>query len=321
MPVPFRPASRVYQNHHLDSTRWDPYVPRDYDIIISTAYKSGTTWTQSIVRELVVYAMRQAGITDPAHFPEPDNGSSLWPDIRIRGSVDELYAKMEAQQHRRFLKSHLPLDGLSIYTQVKYLIVVRDPRDVFMSLWNHYVSYTEDTYTRFNDTPGRQGDPFPHPPANIHDFWEMWISRGWFDWEQEGYPFWGNMRHTQSWWDYRHLENILFLHYADMKADPFRELGRIANFLDIEITDEALARIVDHTNLNTMRQRFSAAEAESDKPLIWREGAKDFFHQGINGRWQGVLTEAELAMYEQTKSRVLTPECARWLEVGRAARG
>jgi len=26
----------TYQNHHLDSTRWEPYVPRDDDIVIST---------------------------------------------------------------------------------------------------------------------------------------------------------------------------------------------------------------------------------------------------------------------------------------------
>jgi hypothetical protein len=65
-------------------------------------------------------------------------------------------------------------------------------------------------------------------PLDIHDFWAMWISRGWFGWEQQGYPFWGNLHRTQSWWNYRHWDNILFLHFADMLADPARvdvELG------------------------------------------------------------------------------------------------
>ena len=48
----------VYQNHHLDSTRWNVYKPRDNDIIISSSYKSGTTWTQSIIRELIVYSIK-----------------------------------------------------------------------------------------------------------------------------------------------------------------------------------------------------------------------------------------------------------------------
>ena len=43
----------VYQNHHLDSTRWDVVTPRDDDIVISTSYKSGTTWTQWIVYNLI----------------------------------------------------------------------------------------------------------------------------------------------------------------------------------------------------------------------------------------------------------------------------
>ena len=37
--------SRIYQNHHLDSTRWDKFIPRPDDIVITTSYKAGTTWT------------------------------------------------------------------------------------------------------------------------------------------------------------------------------------------------------------------------------------------------------------------------------------
>jgi len=44
-----------------------------------------------------------------------------------------------------------------------------------------------------------------------------------------------------------------------------------------------------------------------------------FFYKGTNGRWRGVLTDDELAMYERTKSEVMTPDCARWLEQGRKA--
>jgi aryl sulfotransferase len=302
----------------LDSTRWQAFIPRDDDIVISTSYKSGTTWTQAIVRELIIHAMQQADITDPAQFPA-DNASSLWPDCRFReGSPDELHATLEAQPHRRFLKTHLALDGLPIYARVKYLVVARDPRDVFMSLWNHHGGTTDDFLDLINNTPGRVGDPFPRCPADIHDFWATWISRGWFEWEQEGYPFWGNMHHNQSWWNYRHLDNILLVHYADLKADPLGEIRCIADFLNIEISAEALAKVVDQTSFGAMRQRAIAAQADSDEPPIFRDGARTFFHKGTNGRWREVLTEAELAMYEQTRARVLTPDCARWLELGRA---
>ena len=316
MSSPYLSPSRIYQNHSLDSTRWQAFTPRDDDIIIATSIKSGTTWTQAIIRELIVHAMQQAGVTDPAQFPASDDHSSLWPEYRlIDGTPDELGAKLAMQPHRRFLKSHLALDGLPIYRQVKYVVIARDPRDVFMSLWNHYAGYLEYYYDGINNTPGRVGDPFPHCPANIHDFWAMWINRGWFAWEQEGYPFWGNLHHNQSWWNYRHLDNILLVHYADMLADPVGEIGHMANFLGIDVSDEVLAQVVETTSLAAMRQR----AIDVDKMGAWRDGANTFFNQGTNGRWRDVLTEAELAMYEQTKTRVLTPDCARWLESGRAA--
>jgi aryl sulfotransferase len=311
--------TRTYRSHHLDSTRWDPYIPRNDDIIISTSYKSGTTWTQNIVRELIARAMQQAGVDDPTLLPKPDTDSGIWPDARWRAPLHELYVELEAQRHRRFLKTHLARDGLPIYAQVKYLVIARDPRDVFMSLWNHYAAYTDHFYAKLNNEPGRPGSPCPRCPADIHEFWRMWINRGWFDWEQEGYRFWGNMHHNQSWWEYRQLDNILLLHYADMLADPAGEIQRIARFLEIEVTDQGIELLVAHTSLAAMRQRAVAAEENENGPQSFRDGARTFFYKGTNGRWQGVLTEEELAMYERTKTNVLSPDCARWLEQGRQA--
>jgi hypothetical protein len=50
-PLPVR--TRTYQNHVFDSTYWDQYAPRPGDVIIATSYKSGTTWTQNIVLQLI----------------------------------------------------------------------------------------------------------------------------------------------------------------------------------------------------------------------------------------------------------------------------
>ena len=52
----------VYQNHHLDSTRWDDYIPRDDDIIIATSLRSGTTWMQLIVMHLIFQDMPRSSM-------------------------------------------------------------------------------------------------------------------------------------------------------------------------------------------------------------------------------------------------------------------
>src|SRR6185369_8392593 len=92
--------------------------------------------------------------------------ASPWVERRP-SSLDDLIAKLEAQEHRRCIKSHLPLDGMPFYPQVKYVVVGRDARDVFMSLWNHYSNYTPAQYERFNDWPNRVGDRLPQCPQDI----------------------------------------------------------------------------------------------------------------------------------------------------------
>jgi hypothetical protein len=117
-----------YRNHHLDSTRWDRFTARDDDIFVTTAYKAGTTWVQRIVAALVF-----GGAPLPGRLGE----ISPWIDARYMGPVEPVLAAVEAQRHRRFIKSHLAADGLRFFPQAKYVVVGRDTRDVFMSLHNH----------------------------------------------------------------------------------------------------------------------------------------------------------------------------------------
>ncbi len=304
------PPIHVYQNHTLDSTRWRHYVPRDDDIIITTSLKSGTTWMQTIVAHLVLGPCAQPDLT----------AVSPWLEGRTdaRGTTfEDILARLETQRHRRFLKSHLPLDGLPFHERVKYIVVGRDARDVFMSLWNHHTNYDPEYAEVRNAIPGRVGPPLPPPQQEIHAFWRDWITRGWFDWECEGYPYWGNMHHTKTWWPYRNRDNILFVHYNDLLSDPHGEIGRIARFLQIDCSQQRLAEVARAVSFATMKEQ--AEQLLPDAGRVWRGGAQTFIFKGTNGRWKEVLSEEELALYAETTARVLPPDCARWLEQGRAA--
>jgi aryl sulfotransferase len=125
------------------------------------------------------------------------------------------------------------------------------------------------------------------------------------------------MHHTQTYWDYRHLPNFYFVHYNDMLDDLDREVGRLAEFLDISLGAEHRARIVAGTTFENAKQRAAAeAEASGEGNTIWKGGSDSFFFKGSNGRWRDLLTEEDLALYEQSKERVLSSDCARWLEAG-----
>src|SRR5262249_47030162 len=138
------------------------------------------------------------------------------------------------QTSRRFIKAHLPLDGLPYWDDVQYIAVSRDARDVFMSLLNHWSNYTDAVYTVvLNGLAGRVGDPFPRYEDDVHARWRDWIGRGWFDWESDGYPWWSHLHHLKTWWEFRHLPNIRLVHYADLLADLEGGMRSIADYLGL----------------------------------------------------------------------------------------
>jgi aryl sulfotransferase len=293
---------RIYQCHHFDSTRWDYYQPREDDIIIATSYKAGTTWTQAILAHLLF---------PDGDFPAPPAVMSPWLDMRtvpLEVSLNEL----KSQRHRRFIKTHLPLDGMIYDERLKYLYVARDARDVFMSLWNHYSNMTDEIMTLFNTLPGRVGDEFPPAPDDIHEFWRTWSSKGWFDWESDGWPYWSHLSNVQSWWEYRELPNIQLIHYSDMLEDTEREMRRIAEFLEIDVPESAWPGIVKAVSFKEMKR--NGEQYAPGGGQFWKGGAKTFLNKGTNGRWRDVLSEEELTLYDDACGRSLTPDCRKWLE-------
>ena len=297
-------VTRIYQNHHIDSTRWQVVKPRPDDIVVATTQKSGTTWVQKIV-SLLIFQNEDA--------PGPFHDISVYVDMRL-SDRDELAQTLEAQNHRRFLKTHLALDGFAFHPEVKHIFVSRDGRDMAMSLWNNYHNYSPDFLEMILNYPGRVGDAFPPAGDDIHEFLDGWLSKGWFDWEGDGYPYWSNLHCVKTWWEYRHLSNILFVHYADLLNDRKGQIKRIADFLDIDVTPEYLGKATEEASFDSMKKK-----GNEDIPMakLFFEGGSDIFiNKGTNGRWRDVMTAEQLALYDKRIKALFTPECARWLEHG-----
>ena len=306
--MPDQPTfQRVYQNHHIDSTRWDDCIPRDDDVVIATSYKAGTTWTQAIVANLLF---------EGGDFPAPVWEMSPWLDFRCQPHA-EVKVALEAQTHRRFIKTHLPLDSLRFFPQLKYIFVSRDGRDVFMSMWNHYSNYRPEVIEQFNgpsDGIPRPGPAFPVAPGDIHAFWREWCTKGSFDWESDGYPFWSHLSVTQSWWNWRHLPNVLTLHYSDMTADTVGAVARVATFLDLERSPAELQRVAEAVSIDAMRDKGKVYAPRGG--AAWKGGANTFLNKGTNRRWEGVFSAEELALYDAACDRRLSDDCRAWLEAG-----
>ena len=295
---------KVYQNHHIDSERWVAFEPRATDVCIASTMKTGTTWTQALVANLLFPNQK---------FPKKVSKLSPWIDDRSI-PITSVLQEINTQSHRRFIKTHLPLYSLRFFPEIKYIYVGRDGRDVALSIWNHYLNYTDEVYKNINNLPNLVGNKFPKPPRRFKIFWRHWCTKGWFDWENDGYPFWSHLSGVQSWWDYRDLPNILFLHYADMKTDLFSCIKKVASFLEIKITSDEITNVQNSISFEAMR-----ANADSYVPdggISWKGGSKTFLNKGINGRWRDLLAEKELQLYEVATKKSLSFDCRYWLENG-----
>lgn len=287
---------REVHNHHFDSTIWNNLRFRDDDIIIATYAKSGTTWVQQIVAQLLFQGNPDLEVAE----------MSPWLDLRIPPKEEKL-ALVESQRHRRFLKTHLPVDALVFSPKAKYLYIGRDGRDVVWSLYNHHANANQSWYDALNNTPGRIGPPIERPPADIRRYWRDWM-------DHNGYPFWPFWENVRSWWEIRRLPNVMLLHFTNLKRDMSGEIRRIAKFLNIPIDKSKWKAIIEHCSFAWMKKN-----ATKSVPLggaSWDAGAEVFINKGINGRWMNTLTADEAAEYEARAVEELGAECARWLATG-----
>ena len=276
---------------------------RPGDIVVSTSAKAGTTWMQRIL-SLLVFG------TSP--LPDVLSKVSPWIDCRYTDPLDEVVARIEAQEHRRFLKTHLPVDALPFDEKVRYIVVGRDTRDVFMSLWNHYRNYTEVMYeaTAAGDPPG---GPLPRCPDDLRWLWAQWLTRSSFPWESDGWPFWSHHYHAAAWWEFRALENVLLVHYNDLQTDLEGEMRRVADYVGIDVAEESWPALVAAAGFEAMKSDGARLLGPMDR---FAGGPNSFLYQGSNGRWRSALTPVDLGLYDALASD-LDPALRNWLEHGR----
>jgi len=281
-----------YRTPVYDNRRWASFQPRKGDIFVCTPPKCGTTWTQSIIASL----MWPDG---PA--PAPVMALSPWLEFEV-APIEAVNAALEAQTHRRFMKSHTPADGIPFFDDAKYLVVGRDGRDAFMSLCNHVERFK--LVEQMNERAAADGvPPMPAWNGDLHGFFQYWLSE----------PM--HFGHLGSFWKLRGDPRVLLVHYHDLKQDLAGEMRRIAAFLGIDVPARAWPAVVERCTFEGMRAR----DAEIGSfDFAFEGGAKGFLFKGTNGRWRDVLTADELEAYRAHAAKWVPADAAAWIEGGRA---
>jgi hypothetical protein len=298
-----------YRSIAADNERWDGFTFRDGDIIISTPPKCGTTWTQMICALLI--------------FQKPDLPTALdlispWLEMLLRAR-DDVVADLEAQRHRRFIKSHTPFDGLPYDERVTYVCVGRDPRDVALS-WDNHVSNLDFPALLAlreavvgNDDLAELMQKMQAPAPSLHErFWQ---------WVDDPTPVTDSpaglastLNHLSTFFESRMLKNIVLLHFAELKADPEGQMRKLAVRLGIEVAEDLWPELVHAASFEEMRRRVKDV-GPNQTESIWLERER-FFNRGTNGQWRDVLTEDDLRRYEARVMDLASPALSAWMHQG-----
>lgn len=251
--------------------------------------KSGNTWVKFL---LIEYLERtgnapQLFADTEEHFfhlasPVPKEELTLEEELLLRPSV-VMYAQLLLPSHWYLVKSHHAAEivgGVPIFPRGlvrKAIYVVRDPRDIVLSL-SHHIGGDLEKATRIMTSEG----------ATLQD-------------EKRATHFlnnWGS--HVRSWLKSKPFPTCLTT-YEQLSANTANVLRNLLSFLGVEeVDEEVVAESVDYCHIDNLRRL--EAEGEIDEKSALQD---TFFRKGKAGAWRDDLPEKFLLEIEEAFSSTM----------------
>jgi hypothetical protein len=298
---------RRYHSFGFDNFRWKGFGFRSDDIVISTPPKCGTTWMQMMCA-LLVFQRTELG--------QPLTRISPWFET-LTEPLDSVVRTLDGQTHRRFIKSHVPFDGLPHDPRVKYICVGRDPRDVAVSWMHHEANVDIERMINLRiDAVGVDDlDELPPPRALPSDprarFW-YWIDEPADRMSPSSLA--STLYHLATFWAERAEQGVALFHYADMSRDLDSEMRRLAAFLEIDVPDTKWDELVDAASFANMRVRSKELAPEVTQGFV---NADTFFRRGSSGQWRDFIQTPDDAKHYQARvAELAEPDLAHWAHGG-----
>jgi len=222
------------------------YEPRTQDVFVATYAKSGTNWMLQIVTQLA-----HNGDAEFEHIHD----LCPWPDAPFTQGTATLHDTSTSPTGLRAVKTHLPTQHVPLGPKAKYIIVVRDPKDAFVSGY-HFAHSVIRSMLDTGFTPDEWLEKFLDDRPFIFDGWAEF---------------------TASWWAVRDEPNVLWITFDELKQDLPGSVRRVANHMGIHPSDAALAKVIERSGFAWMKEheaQFSPVfpQFRSEKAVMIREG-------------------------------------------------
>ncbi len=235
------------------------YVPTGHDVFVATYAKSGTNWMMQIAHQLAFHGQ---GEFDHIHCVVP------WPDVpggrgrRYAVPLDVPSVWMASPEQKRIIKTHLNWELIPYSPEARYIAVIRDPKDVFVS--NYFFG------------KGLIGPMIP-PPETWYRIFLAGKS-----------PLGGSWAvNAAGYWAQRHRPNVLIVSFKSMKRDLPGTVRKVAEFMNVHATEEVIGEVCAKASFDYMKR--IDEKFRPGRTFPWRpEGA--MIRKGAQGGSSELLT-------------------------------
>jgi hypothetical protein len=198
-------------------------------VFVATFAKSGTNWMMQIVHQLLFHGQGEYDhIHDVVAWPDMN---SLGPMRRYAIPMDDPSVWMASPEHRRVIKTHFDWQLIPYSEEARYIAVIRDPKDIFVS---SYFFFVKAGFLRA-----------VMPSADL--WYRLFLS--------DRFPLGGSWAaNTAGYWAQRHRPNVLILSFKAMKRDLRGAVLQVADFLNVQPPETVLDEVCRKASFDYMKQ-------------------------------------------------------------------
>jgi hypothetical protein len=207
------------------SNPFDGYAPTEHDVFVATYAKSGTNWMMQIVHQLLNHARAEyEHIHQVVAWP---TGSYSAPKGEYAIPLEDDSVWKASPENKRVIKTHFHWNDLPYSRRARYIIVIRDPKEVFVSSYFFF------------------GAAFPLP--SLDTWYRLFCS--------QDFPIGGSWAEsTAGYWAQRDRENVLIVSFKALKRDLAGTVRRVATFLDVRATDQVIRAVCSKSCFEYMKR-------------------------------------------------------------------